>query len=138
MKFELLQYGLHKEIKQTATYFSYDGSPIEVKYDIKRLGVTMSCDAPFSELIQSAVQSVPNQMGRILRTLPLGRKSQWSFYTMHLFYQSLNAVASFGTVNDLPKTSTENHSTHLHQKDILCACKTSTTMVCTLYLGSTK
>ena len=41
LKFEHLKYGKNEELKEHSNYLSETGSPIEIKMDVKDLGVTL-------------------------------------------------------------------------------------------------
>ena len=59
-KFEALRYGQNKELKETTTYTTPSGKPIQVKSELKDLGVIMSDDCDFSKQIDSVVEKGKN------------------------------------------------------------------------------
>ena len=67
-KFEALRYGQNKELKETTTYTTPSGKPIQVKSELKDLGVIMSDDCDFSKQIDSVVEKGKNMASWILRT----------------------------------------------------------------------
>jgi hypothetical protein len=67
-KFELLQYGLNVNLKETTNYYGPDGTQINSKTHVKDLGVTMSNNGTFSEQINKICQSARDMCSWILRT----------------------------------------------------------------------
>ena len=67
-KFEALRYGDNKELKESTTYTTPSGKPIEVKSELKDLGVIMSDDCQFNKQIESVVEKAKNMSSWILRT----------------------------------------------------------------------
>ena len=67
-KFEALRYGSNIEIKESTTYTTPSGKPIQVKSELKDLGVIMSDDCQFNIHINSVVEKAKNMASWILRS----------------------------------------------------------------------
>ena len=67
-KFQCLRYGFNQELKDSTTYCSVTGSPINSQTSVRDLGVTMSDNAIFSEHTANIVMSAGLKCGWILRT----------------------------------------------------------------------
>jgi hypothetical protein len=72
-KFECLRYGPDKELKQQSSYQSNAGTDIEVKENVKDLGITMSSNCSFQEHITKSVNAAKSLIGWILRTFSTRR-----------------------------------------------------------------
>ena len=68
-KFELLRYGTNEEIRESTNYLTpkYEDI-IEVKDNLRDLGIIMSEDATFSNHITEVCSKVKHKCGWILRT----------------------------------------------------------------------
>ena len=68
-KFELLRYGSNEEIKASTNYLTPEYEDlIEVKENLRDLGITMSDDATFTNHINEVCSKVKQKCGWILRT----------------------------------------------------------------------
>ena len=68
-KFELLRYGTNEEIKESTIYLTPEYEDvIEVKENLRDLGIIMSDDATFSHHINEVCTKVTQECGWILRT----------------------------------------------------------------------
>ena len=68
LKFEHIQYGENKELRNITHYITKNGVKIEKKTHVKDLGVIMSDDCSFSEHINKVVGKAEEISGWILRT----------------------------------------------------------------------
>ena len=62
-KFELLRYGKKREIKFATTSKSYDDSNIDIKEQVRDLGIMMSNTATFTLHIINIVKKARDKMG---------------------------------------------------------------------------
>lgn len=67
LKFELLRYGTNEALK-SSDYTTPSGSIIEVKQDVKDLGVYMSSDCSFAKQINTTIEKAKSQISWILRS----------------------------------------------------------------------
>ena len=67
-KFECVRYGPNEAIKESTTYTSDNGTPINEKGDVRDLGVTMSQNASFAPHITASITAANLKCGWILRT----------------------------------------------------------------------
>ena len=67
-KFEVLRYGTNNELKESTTYTTPKGLPIEAKTEVKDLGVVMSDDNKFNKQIDQVITKAKNMASWILRT----------------------------------------------------------------------
>ena len=67
-KFEVLRYGTNNELKESTTYTTPKGLPIEAKTEVKDLGVVMSDDNKFNKQIDHVITKAKNMASWILRT----------------------------------------------------------------------
>ena len=67
-KFEVLRYGTNNELKESTTYTTPKGLPIETKTVVKDLGVVISDENKFNEQIDHVITKAKNMASWILRT----------------------------------------------------------------------
>ena len=67
-KFEMLRYGRNTELKESTSYVSNTGSPIQPKASLKDLGVTMSSSGDFKDHIEKVTDTVRDLSAWILRS----------------------------------------------------------------------
>ena len=73
-KFECMRYGTNENLKQSTSYTSCNGTPIECSEHVRDLGVTLSSDATFTEHINRTTLSASLKCGWILRTFKTREK----------------------------------------------------------------
>jgi len=84
VKFELLRYGKHNELKERTSYVTPEWNTIEEKEHVKDLGITMSSDATFKTHINNIIESAKRTSAWIMRTFKARDK-----LTMMTLYKSL-------------------------------------------------
>ena len=67
-KFQLLQYGSDKQLKEETHYVGPEGQRITAKDCVRDLGILMTNDATFTDHIDKAVKAAKQKCGWILRT----------------------------------------------------------------------
>ena len=78
-KFEVLRYGTNNELKESTTYTTPKGLPIETKTVVKDLGVVMSDENKFNKQIDHVITKAKNMASWILRTPTLNKRKGLRF-----------------------------------------------------------